>query len=366
MDNMYNNLYTKNAITLNNNYNTTYSYSYTIGTVDIGKRVTVRIPQSIYEITRYKDEKVVLILNPIAIFELDETDLEFIHERIFKYIQFEIGGIQIDEIWMNQITVLQKKYNLEVKQIGSKVFFPLPINFLLKSNGIILSNCTKQEMRLWFEFSDDKFIGCIKNMLVRTELIILEKQPVWKNICEPVLNELQTNSIHSDKIKMIGTKLFDKIICAKPFDNFESKQITKIKQNQFMRMINLNENLNFIINCNFCHDIERFYIWFENHLDNIIYKEKSFDKISFIVDDIKVLELDYDDLVYNTLKINNNKGIGEGIYEIEWKNIINYDLNNFKVELNGLSLPSSDIYFNIYVESYNYLIYVDQMIEVLF
>lgn len=352
---MDNNLCTKNAITLNNNCEIKYLYSFPNGLVGIGKRITLTLSAH-----RYGDKQVDLVSNPIVIFELGETDLEFVPERVFNNIQFEIGGTQIDKIWMNQIAVLQKKYNLEVKQIGSKVFFPLPINCLLKSNGIPVSKCYFHEMRLWFEFTNEQFIGCIENMCLRTDLIILEKQPVWKNICEPILVELLETSFYSDEI-------ITKYVKNEPYDDFESRQIIKFKQNQFTGLERIHENTDRIFALNLNHKIERFYIWLENSTDNIIYKEdKPFDKISFIADNIKVLELDYEELVYNTLAINDNKGLGKGIYEIEWKNIINYNPVDFKVELNGLSIPDQNICFAIYAESYNYFEFDNKMCKVIF
>ncbi len=353
IDLMDNNLSTKISITQNNNYEIKYLYSRPNGLVGIGKRITVTISAH-----KFGDKQVDLVSNPVIIFELGETDLEFVPERIFSNIQFEIGGSRIDIIWINHITVLQKKYNLEVKQIGSKVFFPLPIYCLLKSNGIIISKCNHLELRLCLQFTNEPCIGSIQDMCLRTDLVILQKQPVWKNVCESVLSELLVNSINSDRMK--------KYIEKKPYGDFESKQITKIKQSQFTGMENLNGNLNDIIKCNFYHDVVRFYIWFENSVNNIIYKEKSFDKISFIIDSVKVLELDYEDLVYNTLTINNNKGLGKGIYEIEWKNIVNYDPTSFIIELEDLALPNSNICFNIYAESYNYLQYDDGKCGILF
>lgn len=350
---MDNNLCTRNLITSNNNYEIKYLYSYSNGLVGIGKRIGVTLSAH-----KYGDKLVDLVSNPIIILELDNTDLEFFPERVFTKIDLEIGGTYIDKMHMNLINVLQKKYNLEVKQIGSKVFFPLPINCLLKSNGIILSKCTGYDIKLWLEFNYEPFIGCIKNMCVRTDLVILEKKPVWKNICEPILLELLETSIYSDKMK--------KYIETNPYDNYESKQIIKFKQNQFCGLENLDGQTNCNFQLGFNHDIERFYIWFENLNDNIIYREKSFDKIIFIADNIKVLELDYEDLVYNTFILNNNKGLGKGIYEIEWKNIINYNPIKLHVQINGLSLPNQDIGFSICAESYNYLEFMDKISKVIF
>ena len=353
---MDNNLCTKNLITTNNNFEIKYLYSRPNGLVGIGKRIS--IPLSVH---KYGDKQVDLVSNPIIIFELGDIDLEFVPQRIFHQIEFEIGGTQIDKISLNQINVLQKKYNLEVKQIGSKVFFPLPINCLLKSNGIPISKCIYHELRLLFEFTNEQCIGCIQDICVRTDLIIFEKQPVWKNICEPILSEILEKSIYSDKMK--------NYIETKPYGDFESKQIIKIKQNQFTGLECLNRQTDYKIKLNFYHDIERFYIWFENSIDEIVYKEKPFDKISFIADNIKVLELDYEDFVYNTLSVNNNNkglGLGKGIYEIEWKNIINYEPDILMVELNGLILPNQDICFGIYVELYNYLEFENGLSKIIF
>lgn len=345
------NLFTKNLITENNNYEIKYLYSRPNGQVGIGRRVCV-----ILSANKYGDKNVDLITNPIIIFELNDTDLEFIPERIFDNIQFEIGGILIDKIYSNQIIVLQKKYNLEVKKIGSKVFFPLPINCLIKSNGIPISKCVRHEFRLWFDLTDEPLISCINDLCVRTELVILEKQPVWKNICEPILSELINTSIYSDIMK--------KYIQEKPYENFESKQIIKFKQNQFTDAEKFNGFDSIKCLLKFKHDIERFYIWFVNSND-VIYKEKQFDKITFFADNINVLELNYEDLVYKTLFLNKNKGLGKGIYEIEWKNVINYVPESLIVVLNG-TIPNQDISFKIYAESYNYLEFENNESRILF
>lgn len=144
---MDNNLCTKNIITQNNKYETKYLYSYPNSCVKIhtGGRFFIDILGH-----KYGNKIVDLICNSIVIFELNDEDYEFIPERIFENIAIEIGGIQIDKINMNYITILQKKYNLEIKKIGSKVFFPIPINCLLKSNGIITSKCMNHGIRLFF------------------------------------------------------------------------------------------------------------------------------------------------------------------------------------------------------------------------
>lgn len=352
---MDSNLCIKKLMTVNNNYQMKYLYSRSNGTIKSGKLITILLSAN-----KYYDKYVDLVSNPIIIFELENEnlDLEFFPERIFATVAFEIGGCQIDKIYTNQIVVLQKKYNLKVKRIGSKVFFPLPINCLLKSNGIPVSKCMYHELRFFFEFNNEQFINCIQDMCVRTELLILEKKPEWKNICEPILFELLETSIYSNNMK--------NYIQNNSYENFESKQIIKFKQNQFTGLENMNGQYHCKINLHFNHDVERFYIWFENRIDNIVYEEKSFDKIAFIADNICVLEMNYEDLVYNTLTLNNNIGLGKGIYEINWKHIINYNPNILQVELNGLTLPNQDICFSICAESYNYLEFEKLVSKIIF
>jgi hypothetical protein len=210
---------------------------------------------------------------------------------------------------------------------------------------------------LSIDFTSEPCIKCIKDMRLRTDLIFLSKKPIWKNVCGSILSDLTDTSIHSDKIK--------NYIETNPYGDFESRQIVKIKQNRFTGM----EKSDQISICHisyFNKNVDRFYIWFENSLDGIIYKEKTFDKILFIVNNIIILEFDYEDLVYNTLLLNNNKGLGKGIYEIEWKNIVNYDPEKIIIEFVGLSLPNQNIDISIFYESYNYLEYYDNKCNVLF
>ncbi len=133
---MDNDLNTKNKITENNNWEIKYLYSFPIKPIGINKYTNINILAY-----KYGDKPVDLISNPVIIFELGDMNLEFVAERIFSEIKLVIGEFTIDKICQNQITVLQKKYDLAIKKIGSKVFFPLPINCLLKSNGIIVSKC---------------------------------------------------------------------------------------------------------------------------------------------------------------------------------------------------------------------------------
>lgn len=149
------------------------------------------------------------------------------------------------------------------------------------------------------------------------------------------------------------------------FNNFELEQITKIKRTQFTGSEPLNASQNMKIKLNFSHDIERFYIYFENTHDKIIYKEKPFEKISFLADGNEILEFDYENLLYEMVNSNENKTLPKGVYEIEWKNIINYEPNNLILKLNGLIIPNNYC-VNIYAESYNCAVYKKGICELLF
>lgn len=213
----------------------------------------------------------------------------------------------------------------------------------------------------FFQFSDEKCIECIKNICVRVDLIFLSKKPDWKKICEPIFNELLLNLFFSEPTKKIIKK--DKNY----FNNFESRQITKMKLHQCTGGESLGSNSSVVIKTYFNYDIDKFYIFFEDHINKIIYKEKSFDKISFIVDNVPIIEFDYEDLLYETDRINiTNKKLPKGVYEIEWKNILDYRPFNIFVKLDGVTIPNTNIFINIYAESYNYLQYEDDLIDYLF
>lgn len=339
-------LCTKNKVTENIKYEIRHSYFQpSFGNKLAGHRISFLIE------SMYGDDLGDFISNPILIFELGKSDFEFIPEEILNCIHFVIGLNTIEKINSIQIINLQKKYNIETKKIGSKVFFPLPINCLLKTNGIPISMCYFNEIKLLLDFTNVPCIECINNLYVKIDMYIFKNKPIYKKIFEPILIDYNNSQFCTTK----------KII-----ENYELNHFIKITQN----VSNVNyliEGLvnqsNLITKINYLNiECVRFYIFFQN-TDNVIYQKKSFDKISFIADEIEVLSFDYDELCYHNIISNNN--LTKGIYVIEWANVINYVPTILTMKLDKLILPNETFFLNVYTELYNHLWFHDGICNIM-
>ncbi len=322
----------------------------------IGKRTTVNLG-----VGKYGDIDIDLISNPIIIFDLNDVDLEFVPEKIFNYITFEIGGQQIDKIYSNHMTILQKEYGLEVKKIGSKVFFPIPINCLLKSNGILASKCKFHEIRFWLEFTNEPSIQCIGDMSLRIDITMLANKPNWTNICGNILKESFNDPVHGEQLKSNEGKIYT--------GDFKNQQIIKIKHFQFTGAEQCDNNENVKIKTYFNHWVNKLYIFFSNttNINGNIYKEQPFDRIRVIANQVIILDLDFETLLYETVsKSKSNSVLPKGVYIIEIDKYINYYCDTLNIELEGLSLPSPDIHFNVYAETTNYLKFDSNICQLMF
>ena len=346
----------RNQMCDNNLCETKQIYVNSNGLAASGKKINFFIPAH-----SYGSKQVNLVSNPLMIFTLNEQiDLEFDTLKIFNTISFEIGGIQIDKLHGAQIEIYQKIYGLEPMKIGNKVFIPIPINCLLKSNGILASKLKYFELRLWIEFLSNPIVNCIEDTKIRFDLDILAVESDYDKICKRYIDNLITN-IGKSKHKQY-------YLDNKP--DFNKTQIVGFKQNFFTGFENfalLNQNDKVRIKCN-CYgelETERFFIYFVNSQDGNIYKSKPFDTITFWSNGENVLEIDYETLVYENLESNLSYKLPKGVYEIKWKNIINYVPEQLIIELKGLELPDANICFNIFGECVNYLIYHDGKCEMM-
>lgn len=327
----------KQLTTSNISHETQYAYSYPSGMVGIGKKLTTTIIKPDGE----------LLLNPIIIMELDETsDLEFDVSDIFKYIELEIGGSRIDKLYSNQLKIYQAIKGYEIKKVGSKIFYPIPFDAFNKDEGIIASKCKFYEIRLGIEFTSNPCIDDIKDFYIRTDVITTKTSPDYVNISNYYIKDSENKDGYSS---------------LKEYLDKEDTQIVKIKQNQFYGIDSLytpisNQKFKLCFN----HLVDKFFIYFENTTNGSIFKLRTFDKISFIVNGWNVLEYDYETLVHD----NDEKNIGYklpiGVYQIDWCKFSSKNLSyvdNLCIELNGITIPNNNIGFCICANSINYLKY---------
>jgi hypothetical protein len=342
----------------NNLYESKYEYITYSGTpIGPSKKISINISK-----TNFDEKSTELISNPVMIFELDEdkdNEFEFDIDFILDSIELSIGGSQIDKLYDEQIKMYNKIYGLDIKKIGSKVFYPIPFASMNIGNGILSSKCKYHEIRLLIEFSSNKFIGMINSLTIRTELIILSE----------FLDFSIINNSSSILLTNYYNDYFDKLMI--PNQNDENKQIVKINQNQFTGIDSIPSNLSSIkIKICFNHYVNKFFIYFQNLDDKSIYwNTKQFETIKFIANGYDVLEYDYQTL----LDLNSKNVLGyelpKGIFEIKWnvdvlwKNLSRVD--NLTVLLDGLSVPSN-VGFGICADYINWLSYEENQCRIYF
>jgi hypothetical protein len=323
-------------------------YVEPINTIGIGKRVNFPVYADLYG-----SEPVDLMTNPVIIFELNnKLDLEFDVRKIIQNITLEIGGLQIEKMYNNTIMIYQKIYDLEPKHIGSKVFFPIPFDCLLKFNGIIPSKCKLHEIRFLIEFTSNTLVDCIDYGKIRFDLDIFAIKPDYTKICGHYVKKLLTSYI-DNKYKKSFQGDYD----------LAEFQITEFRHtcfhgNELIGFGTVSDNMIY----KYCkpildEQIERFIIYFENIVDNNIYKSKPFGSVIFWINNENVLEIDYETLVYENSESNLGHKLPNGVYEIVFKNIIKYVPEQISIEFRELEIPSDNICLAVVGEMTNYLIY---------
>ena len=326
----------KQLMTLNTKYETKYSYSYTNNKPGICKRINIRL-------NKLEEE---LLLNPIIIIELDETtDLEFDPTNIINSIELSIGSSQIDKLYLNQLKIYQAIKGLDIKKIDSKIFYPVPIDSFIQNEGLLVSKLSYYCINMCIEFTSNPCITCIKDIHVRTEALTMKTNPDYFEISKYYIN----NSKNKDICSYLDEYL-DK----------NDSTIVKIRQNQ-LQTISLSSDIsNCKYNIWFNHFVEKFFIYFEDVTNDSIYKNKSFDKITFIANGLNVLEYDYTTLVCDNEEKNIGYKLPQGVFQIDFDKFYSTNLSKidkFTIELCGITIPNNNIQFCICANSINYLEY---------
>jgi hypothetical protein len=344
----------RKLISENTNYIIKNTYTHSNGTIGRNRRILLDP-----KVHMFDSLNIDLISNAIIIFELnDEIDMEFFISKIISKISLEIGGTQIDRLDSEIINILQKVYNLEPKQIGSKVFFPIPTNCLMKDNGILVSKCKVHQIRIIIDFSDEPSIDCINDMSIRFDLVHYTEEPDYSNICLKYLQMVKNSSTYKEKVKDIEKNIYN---------DFNKKQLIQIKQTQFTGSELVLSNI-YIMNykLNFNHDIENLYFYFANENNSNIYNKKCFDFVKLYINNDKFIEFDYENVIYESM--NNCKNLPNNVYCINLSERLNYPIDNMSIEFEGLmfSKVNHNFCMNVFAESINYLHYENNMACLLF
>lgn len=301
-----------------------------------------------------------LIINPVVIFELNGTDLEFDYARIFRSIWIGIGGTQIDKLNQNQIMLYLAKYNLKVVCNEQKVFFPIPIQCVL--GGLFSSKCMTHDIRFTFDFSNSPIIDCIDNMSLQTDFVMCKTKPDYAKICDA------------------GIKYYTKNNIAKK-NNAQDYFFQKYENNGYLSLIYQNQteicdNLlsggdNIKIKLGFNHEVKKIYLYMEDKNTKVIYKGKGFEHLEFIANGYIALEMNWEKMVLES-KMNSN--LPNGIYQIDWENkcdeiykgVSLSRIDSLILMLSEICVPSSNVSLVICADNINYLLYSDNMSGVAF
>lgn len=293
------------------------------------------------------DESVELILNPVMIIELEEEendfDLVFDISNVFVSIKLVNAGTYFDELYSHTyISILNKIYGLEIKKVGSKIFYPLPFECMCEANGLL----AKHNFYLELKFGSGKHINLIKSLTIRTDTISPLSKPEYSTLNKQISNFFKNNYGNNYKPVFVD-------------ENNNQLIMTKIKQSQ-SNVLTLQNNPRIKSSVHFNHIVDRFFLYFVNSKDGLIYSNtQQFELIIFIANGYEVLEYDYETLINMNNKSVLRYELPKGVFEIKW-NVPNYKnlsrIEKFQVELIGLMVPT-DIQCVICAESVNFLGY---------
>lgn len=164
----------KNEYTLTeiikNNYSHEIIYDYTDFNLPIKSNECISV--IVAQKNANKQKSIELISNPIIIFELyEDEEFEFDLDYLFNTIEINIGSVSVDKIYDIQIKIYNIVYGLNIKKIGSKIYYPIPFSSLVNGNGIINSKCKYNDVRFNIKFNKHDFIRMIKFFTIRIELL---------------------------------------------------------------------------------------------------------------------------------------------------------------------------------------------------
>lgn len=343
----------KELMVSNTHYEIKSSYTNIIVSLDIGPNKQID-----FELTtgEYSKNDVDLMLNPIIIIELDDlSDLEFDISNIFKYIKLVIGGTRFDKLSNNEIKINQAIYgsSIEINDFN-KYNYPIPFGSFNNEFGILVSKCFWHNIKLWIEFTDNPCVSCIKNIKIKTDLIILSDKSNYDKIKKYYVKNIDESE---------QSNYYKKQLKANNWLDKENSHILKIKQNQYYGGEILIPGLsNQKLRLCFDFIVNEYFIYFEN-ANGSIYKLKPFDTIIFEVDGNIILEYVFKKLCEDNVK-NLNYKLPKGIYQINWDKIFTTSMSrvyNFKVEIRGLTIPNDDVKFCMCAISENCQMYLDGM-----
>jgi len=365
------------------------------GQIDWGRRFVVNISHS------HKKYCKTIYSEPVLCLKLKDAhskieDLSCLVKQIF----FEIGGQLVDKMCSEQINILQHKCNIMPRQHGDTILIPLPLNCLLKNNGIIFNDINYFEQCVRIELMETNNTNAICSGCVYVNYTYIKHDTDLSELTMLNYHEVQNTKFHHNSLLKINNKLPSDFISYyfitellnkkdRMYNIYEShsdnitavNEDKKAHENILIERVSKSSTFNIPItllkinqsqftgeellpDCEcakfkmvFENDVNSLYLQFKCKDNNTVLNDKWFDNIQIRVNGNidNVLEYTYEMLCL--YKQNNRYNLPNGVLEIpnikyiDWKSSqITLIMSNIKRNNNA------NITVSIFAESDNYLV----------
>ncbi len=295
--------------------------------------------------------------------------------KLFKSISLEILGMRVDKVESNQIPILQQIYKLDIKKYPNQIYFPIPIECLVNSNGLLLSRMYREsdcpdEVQIRFEFGKHVQLSEIKSIkLFYNGITIL--QPVRSRSSYdnklPISfvdigyrPKMYQDNLSPMELSLVMDKSNSKLLFINSThgSNKKSALTTKLVENFSTGpdLIKPNPDQVTKINTWYSRYVERFIIYFEDMKNSLaILPGKLFDSVKFIADEHDIFSMDWDTIVSETKSLYPN--LSDGVYVIEADRFGGCMGQQTQFEFVGLVSNRDNLQIHIVPQTVNFLGY---------
>ena len=303
-------------------------------------------------LNKYGKKNILGCKNLILILDLVSDDIinNSILKSLISTIKFQINGHDVEALSENNfIWMMINYYGLEIKQIGSKIYFPIPLN--LFQNGfvpcyfdhlcLLLQMNTQNQIYNKISISLEIFYGELnfnKKYLIDYKNNYLDKLIHSINNFNGIINNFQ-NGNSLDKIKKI-IKSNNLILFG--YEYSELIELCESVTKSYI-WINISRNSNKLL---------ELFFFLTNKQTGQIITDKFFKKLEFRKNSSPNYSVSYEELIYDLCT--SHKKLPKGVYRIPFENIYS----------NGLIFDNSNEYTvcieannDINIDNYNVQFY---------
>ncbi len=296
--------------------------------------------------------------------------------KLFKSISLDILGMRVDKVESNQIPILQQLYKLDIKKYPNQIYFPIPIECLVNSNGLLLSRMYREsdcpdEVQILFELAEHVQLSNIKSIkLFYNGITILEpvrsrssynnKLPI-SFVDIGYRPKMYQDNLSPMELSLVMDKSNSKLLfinCTHG-SNKKSALTTRLVEN-FSTGPDLIKpgNPDQVTKINTWHSryVERFIIYFEDTENFLaIFPGKLFDSVKFIADGHGVFSMGFDTIQLETKTL--YPTLPDGVYVIETDRFGGCMGRQTQFEFTGLVSDRDGLQVHIVPQTVNFLGY---------